>query len=167
MSTSTEATSIEATSTEPMSTDAWRRLASVAPDTVAAWAGLHDGIAAVVDRDLLELCRLRISMLLGDDTIVTRVTASGVDPVLIAAVSQWPTSDLFDERQRAALACAEQFVIDVSSITQPDIDRLLVHMSASECYAFIHALWCVEVDQRVRLTLGLSSGILAEPMVPR
>ena len=58
----------------------------------------------------------------------------------IAELSSWPTSPLFSARERACLALAEQFVIDVNGVTDRQVDDVLEHLSSGECYAYVNAL---------------------------
>ena len=73
-----------------------------------------------VDPVLLELCRLRVAMLLGCEAELQVRTpaaaAAGLDEATIAELSRWPTSDRFGSRERACLAFCEQFVIDVATL---------------------------------------------------
>ena len=109
----------------------------------AAWAA--------VDRDLLDLCRIRIAMLLGHpDEIVAEPPPDGPDPRLVAELASWPTSPLFDDVQRACLAFAEQFVIDVAGIDDACAFAVVDHLGA-DFPAFVNALLVIE--QRQRLTL--------------
>ncbi len=89
----------------------------------------------LVDPVVLELCRLRVGQLLGcESELAVRYAPEGVAPVTeeqVGALSQWPTSDRFDAPQRAALAFAEQFVIDPKGIRGPVRDELRAHGSRS------------------------------------
>jgi hypothetical protein len=80
---------------------------------------LYDGLwDAGVDHDTLELCRLRQATLIGTPA------EPAVDAALVEALPSWPSSPLFTEAQRAALAFAEQYVIDPHGFADTDGERL-------------------------------------------
>lgn len=104
-----------------------------------------------VDADLLDLCRLRIAMLLGHpDEIHAEDPPAGPDPAQVAALATWPTSPLFDDTQRACLAFTEQFVIDVAGLDDALAFAVVDHLG-TDFAAFVNALLVIE--QRQRLTL--------------
>ena len=77
--------------------------------------------AGVLDPVVLELCRLRLAMLLGSRVALAERTpqavAAGLDEAQVEKLSQWPTDPAFDQTQRAALAYAEQWLIDIHGVT--------------------------------------------------
>lgn len=104
-----------------------------------------------VDADLLDLCRMRIAMLLGHpDEVVALPPPDGPDPAQTAALASWPTSPLFDDAQRACLAFTEQFVIDVANMDDACAFAVIDHLG-SDFATFVNALLVIE--QRQRLTL--------------
>jgi alkylhydroperoxidase family enzyme len=107
----------------------------------------HDEACATVAADLLEPCRARIAMLLG-----CRDELEGLDADALAALAGWPTSDRFDERQRACLALTEQFVIDVASTDDELVAAVRDHLGDVGLLDFVSALLVVEQRQRLRLT---------------
>lgn len=130
----------------------WGGVADAADGVLANWCALHRGLWEVVDPRTLELCRLRIAALLGAERHLAlrspAAAAVGVDDDLIADLAAWPTSGRFTPADRACLALAEQFLVDVSGIDQPLIDGVLTHFTPGECYALVNALWAVEAVQR-------------------
>jgi alkylhydroperoxidase family enzyme len=92
----------------------------------------------LVDPVALELCRLRIAMLLDDGEALAIRTRHAVDAGLsehqITALTKWPTDPQFTAAQRAALTAAEQFIFDARSI---DSKALGEHFNASERYAML------------------------------
>jgi alkylhydroperoxidase family enzyme len=134
----------------------WEAVTEAAHDDLSAWCDLHRGLWEIVEPRTLELCRLRISMLVGADRhAALRSPTAGLDEELIAALPAWPTSERFTASDRACLALAEQFVIDVDGIDQPLVDAVLEHLSAGECYALFNALWAVEAVQRTCMVLDV------------
>ena len=134
--------------------DVARQLAAA---DVAAWKA--------VDPVLLELCRLRVAMLLGCEAELQvrtpAATAAGLDEATIAELSRWPTSDRFGSRERACLAFCEQFVIDVANLDDALAAAVAAELGADGLVDFTNALLVVEQRQRLRLAwerLGLVAG---------
>ena len=111
------------------------------------------------DPVVLELARLRIATLLGNDGELTRRTPAARDAGLtedkIAAVPEWPTSSRFDARERACVSLAEQFVMDANGVTDEQVADVTEHLGAEGCYAFVQAVSVLETFQRACLTLGI------------
>ena len=145
--------------------DLEERLARFAPEVRDVITTLHGELWQALDPEILELCRLRIASLQGDDREAARPApgaAVAVDKA--AAISDWPDSPLFSERERACLAFTEQFVGDVAGVTQGDIDALLEHFSPGEVQAFASAL--LALDQHQRLALGLRTVLAPREETP-
>jgi alkylhydroperoxidase family enzyme len=119
----------------------------------------------LVDPVVLELCRLRVGQLLGcESELAVRYAPEGVEPVpveLVRALPQWPTSDRFDASQRAALAFAEQFVIDPKGIRGPVRDELRAQFALPEVVALTEALALFDGFTRFRLILGVDGADVA------
>jgi alkylhydroperoxidase family enzyme len=92
----------------------------------------------LVDPVVLELCRLRIAMLLDDEGALAARTshavAAGLAEQQIESLSKWPTDAQFTPAQRAALTAAEQFIFDARAI---DSTALGEHFNAAERYALL------------------------------
>jgi alkylhydroperoxidase family enzyme len=116
-----------------------------------AWAG-NDPV-------VLELCRLRIAMLHRDpDQQRVRhrpALEAGLTEEKIAAIPHYPSSALFSEHERACLAYAEQFVIDVHGITDADAERVKRTMTDAEFVSFTVALGLLDGIGRMRLILDV------------
>lgn len=117
------------------------------PDVQRHLADAHEAAYRAVDPRLLDLCRLRVSQLLG----CPEDAGSVIDEATVAALPQWPSHPAFDASERVCLAFAEQFVIDVASM--PDDTALaLVDVLGPEAFVtFVNALLVVEQRQRLRL----------------
>ena len=115
----------------------------------------------LVDPVVLELCRLRVAQLLGCasemDVRYGQATAGGLTETMVDALAQWPTSECFDDAQRAALAFAEQFVIDPQGIRGPVRDELRRHFEVPEVVALTEALALFDGFTRFRLVLGVDA----------
>jgi alkylhydroperoxidase family enzyme len=100
----------------------------------------------------LELCRLRIAMLLGcAEELRARTPLAGVDDAIMAALPAWPHDDRFDATDRACLAFAEQWVLDVASLDAATAAAVREQLGDDGLQSFAYALLVVE--QRIRLRL--------------
>jgi len=125
------------------------------PEIARRLADLRAAAWRVVDPALLELCRLRIAQLLGDEREQAMRTpdalASGLDEATIADLRRWPTSDHFGARERACLAFCEQFVIDVAGLTDEVAGAVSGQLGPAAFVDFVNAVLIVEQRQRLRL----------------
>ena len=122
-------------------------------DTVRAiWAGDFDP-------RLLELVRLRIAELLRCDAELGERTQSaieaGVNDETVLALRQWPTSDLFDQRDRTVLAWVEQWLFDVQGIRDEDANAVQQLFSPKELAHLTLALAVFEALIRARVALAV------------
>ena len=108
-----------------------------------------------VDPVLLELCRLRIAMLLDSRSELAARTpaavAAGLNEATVDELNLWPTSARFGPRERACLAFTEQFVIDVASLSDEQASAVGEQLGAQGLADFVSALLVVEQRQRLRL----------------
>jgi alkylhydroperoxidase family enzyme len=123
---------------------------SLAPAAVAAIERLEAQAISSADEATLHLCRLRIRQLFG-----VAIKASTEQEQKLAL---WPSSPLFDDVERACLAFTEQFVIDVSGITETETAPLLQHLGPAGLYRFTFALYAIDQIERLRLTLEATIG---------
>lgn len=107
-----------------------------------AFAAYRDAVwhDAATDAALLQRCRDRLAVLLG----VTAAEAGAPRPA--------------SEREAAALAFAEQWVIDPHGMTDDDCARLRAHLSDEECAAFTMGLALVEAELRASAFLTTLEG---------
>ena len=117
-----------------------------------------------LDPVLVELCRIRIAQLVesGVDAALRYRPAveAGLTEAKLAELTDYPTSPLFSERERAVLEFTEQFVIQSSSISDDDCARLQEHISPAE---FIYLTKALSVmDQFARANSALRIAALAE-----
>ena len=61
---------------------------------------------------------------------------------------------MFSATDRACIALAEQFVIDVSGVTDDDVARVLDALGPVGLYGFVLALYVFDMTQRLELSLG-------------
>ncbi len=116
---------------------------------------------AAVDPVVLELCRLRIATLHGDaqqrGLRTESALAAGLTEDKIAALADHHRSPAFTDHERACLAYAEQFVIDVHGLTDADADRVKDGMTDADFVAFTVALGLLDGVGRMRLALDLQA----------
>jgi alkylhydroperoxidase family enzyme len=97
-----------------------------------------------VDPVLVELARIRIAQLVEsalDAALRYRAAGkAGLTEAKIAAITDYPTSELFSDRERAVLEFTEQFALQSSSISDEDCDRLQEHVDAEEFIYLVKAL---------------------------
>jgi alkylhydroperoxidase family enzyme len=135
------------------------------PDVVSQLGAAHAAAWRAVEPRLLELCRLRIAMLLDcTSEAAARTAGIGVDEATIAELASWPTSTRFDQRDRACLAFCEHYVIDVASLTDELAAGVTEHLGPQGLVDFVSALIVIEQRQRLRLAW---SRLLGEGEVPR
>jgi alkylhydroperoxidase family enzyme len=137
----------------------WERVSTLAPDAFAALADVHTTVRSRVNPVILELCRLRIAMLLRSEADQRlrdpAAVRAGLSEEKVAALADWPTSTQFSPAERACLALAEQFVIDVSGVNDKLVAAVLEHLSSEDCYGLVNALWAFEAQQSLCLALGI------------
>jgi alkylhydroperoxidase family enzyme len=121
---------------------------------------------ARIDPTVLELCRLRVAQMVEsafDLALRYRPAAeAGLGQAKIAALSDYPTSPLFSDRERVILEFTEQWVIQSSSITDDDVARVQTVMSPEEFMYFCKALSLI--DQFARANSAFR--IAPPPVVP-
>lgn len=112
----------------------------------------NDAAWAATSPRLLELCRVRIAILLGCAAEAeARTPGSGVADDVLAAIRSWPTDPRFDPLDRACLAFTEHYVIDVASIDDDTVAAVREYLGDEGVANFVNALLVVE--QRIRLHL--------------
>lgn len=133
---------------------------------------MKDYVASVsrVDPVLVELCRLRIAQMVESafDAALryAPALAAGLSEAKIAALADYPTSPLFSERERVALEFAEQWVIQSSTITDDDVERVQTVMSAEEFIFFCKALSVTDQLARANSAFRLAPPAEAPPTMP-
>lgn len=123
-------------------------------DVAAELHAAHDAAWAACDPALLELTRLRIAMLLGNEAELApaaRTPGSGVDEATVADLSLWPTSPRFGERERACLTLVEQWLIDVAAVSDDQCEAVAAHLGPQGLADYASAILVLEQRQRLRL----------------
>lgn len=131
--------------------------ATICPAAAEAFRNAEALAWLVVDPALLDLCRHRVAMLLGDTGLVPRPAMSPDHRAKVADVAHWPTSELFDDRERACLAFTEQFVIDVAGMT-PSILAPVSEALGDGVAVFVQALFLIDMTVRLDMVLPVLFG---------
>ncbi|MEP4146047.1 MAG: hypothetical protein ABJL54_02440 [Halioglobus sp.] len=71
-----------------------------------------------------------------------------IDSALVCQDWVAPESGMTDQ-ERACIEFTEQFVTSVSNVTENQINRLLEYACADEVYAFVHALYVIDMTRRL------------------
>jgi len=111
---------------------------------------IHGLAWEVMDSALLDLCRLRVAMLLNCDSDL-EVSNSDLASEKIVSLSEWSSSSLFSESEKACLRFSEEFIVDVSSIPDSSAFDVREHLGEEGFVNFVNALLVVE--QRMRLQI--------------
>jgi alkylhydroperoxidase family enzyme len=123
-----------------------------------------------IDPVLLELCRLRVAQMVEsefDQALRYRpAREAGLSEQKIAALADYPTSDVYTARERIILEFTEQWVIQSSSITDDDVARLQTVMSAEELMYFCKALSLIDQFARANSAFRLAPPAVAPSAMP-
>lgn len=122
--------------------------ADVAADLEAAYRATWESL----DPALVELTRLRVAMMLGNQAeLAERTPGSGVDEATVAELSLWPTSPRFGERERACLTFLEQHLIDVANVSAEQTAAVAAHLGDEGLASYANVVLVLEQRQRLRL----------------
>ncbi len=111
----------------------------------------------LVEPVVLDLCRLRVAQLLGCASELAVRTRAAVDAglasVQVERLPGWPSEECFTDEHRAALAIAEQFVLDPHGVDSAMRDAMVVHVGTPGLVALVEALALFDGFTRFRLLL--------------
>lgn len=124
-----------------------------APEALAALQASCGSVRGATDPALLELARLRLADLLGTSVEQGARPWGAPDPVAVAEVTTWPTSEAFDATARAALALTEQFAIDVTGVAGGPLGEAAARLEAG-VLPFVQGVYLLDVGQRAAVALG-------------
>lgn len=112
----------------------------------------------VVDPALLELCRLRVATLVGSPAASLErrpeAAAAGFDEAKVAVLAAWPSDPSFSAAERAALAYAEQLVLDAQGVDDAQSAELVGLLGAPAVLVLTYACGLFETRQRAELVLA-------------
>ena len=124
-----------------------------APEVLAALQASCASVRAASDPALLELARLRLVELLGDEVEAAAPAWGEPTTAAVTELASWPTSAAFDDRGRAAMALTEQFAIDVTGVPTGPLGPAAAHLEAG-VLPFVQGLYLLDVGQRAAIALG-------------
>lgn len=127
--------------------------ATHAPEVLAALQASCASVRAASDPALLELARLRLVELLGDEVEASAPAWGEPATAAITELVSWPTSAAFDDRSRAAMALTEQFAIDVTGVPTGPLGPAAALLEAG-VLPFVQGLYLLDVGQRAAIALG-------------
>lgn len=114
---------------------------------------------ALVDPVILELCRLRVAMLLDCEAeLAVRsrpALAAGLDEAKIAELARAGSCERFTPAERACIAFAELFVADPQAITDADAAAVTDQLGDAGLVALVEALAIFDGFTRFRLLLDV------------
>jgi alkylhydroperoxidase family enzyme len=125
-------------------------LGEFAPEVSAVISRLMANLWGVTDPELLAVVQARIAQLVRNQS--TR-SEGRVPSDKLAALSQWPTSPLFSDAERAVLGFTEQFIMDVAGVSEEQRNSLGAHLDPAELGGFVMALYLLDYGQRTQMAL--------------
>jgi alkylhydroperoxidase family enzyme len=125
------------------------------PTTYAHYSDLEYQIwDGRLDPQVLELCRVRIATLHRCQSELADQRAD-IGAERRAGIAQWPTSDLYSDREKALLRFTEQYVIDAQGVSDADAAGVTAALSGPEVAAFTTAIAMFDATCRFKIALGL------------
>jgi len=123
------------------------------PEAWSAFVALRSATWEAAPVTLLELCRVRVAMLLrAPEEVGYRpdgVPALEADKARLLA--DWPSSPAFTDAQRAALSFTEQFVMDVAGTTDSDRELLAGNLPVDQIGPFVMGLYVCDFGLRMEM----------------
>jgi len=151
----------------------WRiapELPALKPDAARLLDAANLQAWKTVPPTLLELLRLRIGTLIGNDAGLRRRSATaraqGLTEAKIAQLDAYHRSDAFSALEKQCLAFTEQSVIDVANLNRSAVAELGKHFPEGQLHAFVVALYVTECTQRLEMLIPrLLAGTATEASV--
>ncbi len=111
--------------------------------------------------NVLLLCQIRMAQLHG---VGSHSGSSDARNALAKAVSMWPDSEQFSEGEKACLAFAEVYAIDVHSITDAHANAVKQHFGEPGLVALVQALGVLYSEVRLGKLWGFNSPATEHPV---
>lgn len=125
----------------------------VAPEVLSTLRTAAASVRAAVPGPALELVRLRLAMLFGFDEEFDAPPWGELHDGQRAQLAQWATSDSFDPGDRAALALAEQFAVDITGVAgAPLADAAAAH--GASVLALVQGVFLIDLGHRCAMALA-------------
>jgi hypothetical protein len=119
----------------------------VVPDAYEHLRQMLDAAWRITDTRALDLCRLRLAQMMG-----ARAELDGADLRLLAELEGWRSNPTFSDRERAALAYAEQYHLDHTMIAAEQ--RAALDQSFSR-RGVVNFVWALHVNDAYARALTL------------
>lgn len=123
-----------------------------------------------LDPVLVELCRTRVAQMVESEFDLGYHLKAAVDAGLtaekVAALTDYPTSDLFTEQERAVLDFTEQWVIQSSSITDEDCERIQTVITPEDFMYLCKALSVIDQFARANSALRIKPSATVPSVMP-
>lgn len=134
-------------------------LQELIPEGYDAVLGLEKYVKANVDHGLLELLKLRASMVNGCaycvDMHSTDALAAGEHVRRLFAVSAWRESNLFDERERAVLELTDAVTrLGEHGVPEEVLSAVVTHLGERGAADVVLAIATINVWNRVAIAAG-------------
>lgn len=134
-----------------------RNVMTLAPDGYRAVRALEAHIRSRIDPSLLELVKLRASMLNGCafcvDMHSTDAMKNGEDPRRLFAVAAWRESPFFGDAERAALALTDAVTrLDEHGVPDDVWDPVVAALGAGTAAELVFAIATINVWNRLAVT---------------
>lgn len=142
-------------------------LYEVAPEAMEAVNGLERYVRGAVEPRLLDLVKLRASMLNGCafcvDMHTTDAMAAGEDPRKLVGLAAWPESPFYSKAERAALALTDAMTrIGDAGVSDDVYADVRAAFDDKELAGLVMAIATVNVWNRLGVTLRAQPPALAE-----
>jgi alkylhydroperoxidase family enzyme len=139
------------------------RVFGLAPDAYARFRELYGTLWSgdALSPAIVELCRLRIAMVQRCEAELTLryddAISAGCTEEQVRSLARWPTARSIDDATRAALAFAEQYVLDPHELTDAHFDALHEHFDERAIATLALAVAMSDALGRFRVALGVEA----------
>ncbi|MFL6696931.1 MAG: carboxymuconolactone decarboxylase family protein [Vitreoscilla sp.] len=134
----------------------------VRPGFYAIFMADFNASIARVDPVLIEVCRLRMALLLASEFDLglryQPAARAGLTEAKIAALPQYLKSPLYSQTERLCIEFAEIFVIQSSNISDEDVARVQAALGSEQFIYFVKALSVMDQFQRGTVAFGVRPG---------
>ncbi|MET0546618.1 MAG: hypothetical protein ABWZ40_09925 [Caulobacterales bacterium] len=137
-------------------------LRALRPQAVAVLDMANEQAWRVIPPMLLEMLRLRVGALIGNTAGLLRrsntARGQGLSEAKIEQLADYYKSDVFSDHEKRCLTFAEQFVIDVTGVTEADLHGLGQFAEPHLLHEFVAALYVTECTQRLEIMAPILLG---------
>jgi alkylhydroperoxidase family enzyme len=124
-----------------------------------------------VDPVVIELCRLRVAQMVESAFDLglrySPARESGLSDRKIDALAEYPTSELFTSKERAALEFTEQWMLAFNTISDEDVARMQEFFSPEEFMYFCKALSVIDQFARANSAFRIQPALQTPSAMPK